>query len=109
LARIILSFLLMVPTSFLVKGSKPKSVINEPIRWDSFNSKEIISKARLIYMDFLSKETMIDQARGVVLNSNTGNGTVVTGETSLLPNEHYLPLEYLGYKKTKRIYHKSNS
>ena len=85
----------------MINHSRYKS--SETIRWDSFNSKALISQARFIYFQFLSNKSLVLQPKGVVLNIETGIGRVVYGDPVLLPKEHYLPLEFFNHKKKKAI------
>ena len=86
--------------SFKIKASHTS--ICEAFIFNSFESKSIVQRAKLIYLDHLANYIFTKQPKGIVLNLNNSHGYVVFDEPTLLPNEKYLPIDLLSPKAKKR-------
>ena len=87
--------------SFLIHELIDKSAQRSP-KWDSFNSKYAIEKARQIYSKYLSTAIGSIHPKGVVIDQTHGNGRVVKAMPPLLPQEIFLGLDKIYPKRVKR-------
>ena len=77
--------------------------ICEAFVFNSLESKSLLQRAKLIYLDHLANYIFKKQPKGIVLNLNNSHGYVVFEEPALLPNEKYLPIDLLSPKAKKRL------
>ena len=80
------------PLSFEIRGAVGSSVSAQP-RWDRINSAAVIAQARRIYFQFLERSTSALEPQGIVLSP--GQGRVVFELPVLLPDEQFIPLDWV--------------
>ncbi len=62
-------------------------------RWDRINSAAVIAQARRIYFQFLERSVSALEPQGIVLSP--GHGRVVFELPVLLPEEQFIPLDWV--------------
>ena len=86
--------------SFKITASH--TIICEALVFNSFESKSLLQRAKLIYLNHLANYIFNKQPKGIVLNLDNSHGYVVFEFPALLPNEKYLPIDLLSPKAKKR-------
>tara|TARA_Y100001968_G_C19420930_1_gene751695 strand:+ start:1242 stop:1454 length:213 start_codon:yes stop_codon:yes gene_type:complete len=68
-----------------------------------YERKTIINNARSVYFEYLCNSCFNSEPKGVVFNQKIGEGKVIFNNPILLPDEHFIPIEYIKSNKKKRI------
>ena len=80
------------PLSFEIRGAVGSSV-SAPPRWDRINSSAVIAQARRVYFQYLERSPSAQEPQGIVLSP--GQGRVVFELPVLLPDEQFIPLDWV--------------
>lgn len=65
------------------------------LRLDRYDSRVVLQNARQIYFRYLSEAPSAPEPFGIVLSPAGGQGRVVFERPLLLPEEQFIPLEWI--------------